>query len=84
MKKIWKWIARNKDYFAWAAHALWLSANIVKPDMANNNEQIIGHTIIGGFTGKGVYDRAVRNKKSINKNIEKAKGVFRKTPIKQN
>ena len=69
MKKIWEKLNGKKFYIGLGLHTVWFAANIVFKDLTNYNESLVGHAIIGSWTGVGLGHKGI---KIINKAIDKA------------
>ena len=57
-KKLWDFLNGKKTIIGTGLHAAWLIANIVFPDMVNNNNELIGHGLIFQITGVGISHKA--------------------------
>jgi hypothetical protein len=54
MKKIWDFLNGKKTILGLIGHAIWLTANLVFPDLASGEQSAYGHLIIGSVTGVGI------------------------------
>lgn len=75
MKKLWKWIVKNKDIVGLVMHTAWLGLSFGILDM-NQLQQAAGHGVIFQATGVGVIQRYNRNKEKVNATIKKATKIF--------
>lgn len=54
MKKVWQYFNGKKTVIGLLLHTAWFVSNLVFKDMANTNEVLTGHALIGTITGVGI------------------------------
>lgn len=54
MKKLWGYFNGKKTVIGILLHSGWFLSNLIFKDMANNNEILTGHALIGTITGVGI------------------------------